>query len=356
MSCRCACSRPRSARTGRAARCPPAPGRRCRRGPARRSRAWFPPARASGSTFGWRRPSGEFFTHPRGTGARPRTGGRIHAVAGARMKLARPLIVAVLTLAVVMSVPVAVAATNGTGLQQETAATAAAQDPAAVEASLGLDRPARRLIQQGLRNEGVARGTPAGLFGPRTRRDSGLAAVARSVGGFPAAPSSSRRRRERPTPFRRQPPSPPRIDSLNAAPTNAEQESRAATGSGNAHLPPEIMIDRHFVRAERLLAADDPAAALEALNEIHSGNWRYHTRFLAPNSGSPVPTDRRYAAIGFRVARVRRNANESIVDDHVGLGRRRSCGKRRIRTLLSSHGVSISTSLSTAKWALCRFL
>ena len=85
------------------------------------------------------------------------------------MKLARPLIVAVLTLAVVVSLPVAVAATNGTGLQQETAATAAAQDPAAVEASLGLDRPSRRLIQQGLRNEGVDPGTPDGLFGPRTR-------------------------------------------------------------------------------------------------------------------------------------------------------------------------------------------
>ena len=85
------------------------------------------------------------------------------------MKLARPLIVAVLTLAVVVSPPVAVAATNGTGLQQETAATAAAQDPAAVEASLGLDRPPRRLIQQGLRNEGVDPGTPDGLFGPRTR-------------------------------------------------------------------------------------------------------------------------------------------------------------------------------------------
>ena len=48
-------------------------------------------------------------------------------------------------------------------------ATTGAQDPAAVEASLGLDRSARRLIQQELRNEGFDPGTPDGLFGPRTR-------------------------------------------------------------------------------------------------------------------------------------------------------------------------------------------
>ena len=42
-------------------------------------------------------------------------------------------------------------------------------DPSAVEARLGLDRPARRLIQQELRNEGFDPGTPDGLFGPRTR-------------------------------------------------------------------------------------------------------------------------------------------------------------------------------------------
>ncbi len=47
--------------------------------------------------------------------------------------------------------------------------TTTAQDPPAVEASLGLDRSARRLIQQGLRNEGFDPGAPDGLFGPRTR-------------------------------------------------------------------------------------------------------------------------------------------------------------------------------------------
>ena len=44
-----------------------------------------------------------------------------------------------------------------------------AQDPPPAEAGLGLDRPARRVIQQGLRNEGFDPGAPDGLFGPRTR-------------------------------------------------------------------------------------------------------------------------------------------------------------------------------------------
>ena len=84
-------------------------------------------------------------------------------------RLRKSTMAAVPALAVALSVPIAVAATNGATVQQETAATAAARDPAAVEASLGLDRPARRLIQQGLRNEGFDPGAPDGLFGPRTR-------------------------------------------------------------------------------------------------------------------------------------------------------------------------------------------
>ena len=47
--------------------------------------------------------------------------------------------------------------------------SAAAQSAEEVEAALGLDRPTRRLIQQGLRNEGFDPGAPDGLFGPRTR-------------------------------------------------------------------------------------------------------------------------------------------------------------------------------------------
>ena len=42
----------------------------------------------------------------------------------------------------------------------------------------------------------------------------------------------------------------------------------ASAAPANAQLPPEIMVDRHLLRAERLLAADDPAGALDAMNEI----------------------------------------------------------------------------------------
>ena len=41
-----------------------------------------------------------------------------------------------------------------------------------------------------------------------------------------------------------------------------------AAGPGIVQLPPEILVDRHLLRAERLLGAGDPAAALEAMNEI----------------------------------------------------------------------------------------
>ena len=61
-----------------------------------------------------------------------------------------------------------VAATPGVAVGESLAATAP-QDPSAVEAALVLDRSTRRLIQQGLRNEGFDPGTPDGLFGPRTR-------------------------------------------------------------------------------------------------------------------------------------------------------------------------------------------
>ena len=50
--------------------------------------------------------------------------------------------------------------------------------------------------------------------------------------------------------------------------TNTAPASHAAGGTGNAQLPPEILLDRHLLRAERLLADGEPAAALEAMNEV----------------------------------------------------------------------------------------
>ena len=91
----------------------------------------------------------------------------------------------VLLLAIVLSAAEANAVADGTGrglvvVPEPTSMTprapafrstvaAAAQDPSAVEAALGLDRPTRRVIQQGLRSEGFDPGEPDGLFGPRTR-------------------------------------------------------------------------------------------------------------------------------------------------------------------------------------------
>lgn len=62
-----------------------------------------------------------------------------------------------------------VAATPAVAVGSLAATASQDHDPSAVEASLALDRATRRLIQQGLRNEGFDPGTPDGLFGPRTR-------------------------------------------------------------------------------------------------------------------------------------------------------------------------------------------
>ena len=211
-----------------------------------------------------------------------------------------------LTLAFVVCVLVAagVAATSAVAVGESLAATAA-QDSFAVEASLALDRSTRRLIQQGLRNEGFDAGTPDGLFGPRTRaaiRDwqqsrgaspsgyltgpeaellrtaaaaasaappppQAVAAVDPSASSAAAAPASTSAETD-PSPA-----SPPNVtaeevDPQNAGETNTQQRTRAGGGDGTVQLPPEILVDRHLVRAERLLADADPAAALEAMNEI----------------------------------------------------------------------------------------
>ena len=57
------------------------------------------------------------------------------------------------------------------------------------------------------------------------------------------------------------------LELLSALPPQRAQTG-ATEATGNAQLPPEIMADRHLVRAERLLAAEDPEAALEVMNEV----------------------------------------------------------------------------------------
>ncbi len=183
--------------------------------------------------------------------------------------------------------------------------TTAPQDPAASEAGLDLDRSTRRLIQQGLRNEGFAPGMPDGLFGPRTRaaiREWQQSRGASPTGYVTGAEAELLRTAAMPPPAAADssppPPAEPAVepgassvaappastaeaasnpaptavsteaDPQNAAVTNTERTARPAPGSVNAQLPPEIMVDRHLIRAERLLATDDPAAALDVMNEI----------------------------------------------------------------------------------------
>ena len=79
--------------------------------------------------------------------------------------MTRELILAVALTGLATSAPAAVGHQGGAA----TSGLAPAQEPSVVEGVLALDRPARRLIQQGLRNEGFDPGAPDGLFGPRTR-------------------------------------------------------------------------------------------------------------------------------------------------------------------------------------------
>ena len=187
----------------------------------------------------------------------------------------------------------------------ESLAAVAPQDTSAVEASLTLDHATRRLIQQRLRNEGFDPGTPDGLFGPRTRaaiREWQQSRGTSPTGHLNGAEAELLRTATAPPPATPATPPPPQAvpasaailsslapplvstpqadsnpprapvateaDLLNAAETNTQQPPRAAAGTGTVQLPPEILVDRHLVRVERLLADDDPAAALEAMNEV----------------------------------------------------------------------------------------
>ena len=210
-----------------------------------------------------------------------------------------------LALLVCVLVAVGAAATPGVAVGKPLTTTAP-QDPDAGEAVLDLDRSTRRLIQQGLRNQGFDPGTPDGLFGPRTRaaiRDWQQSRGAPPTGYLNGAEAELLRTAAAPPPAvtnstpppqatpaveldafsaaappastadvdANPPPAPPaaaEADPQNAVPPNTELASPPAPGSGTALLPPDILVDRHLVRAERLLADGDLAAALQAMNEV----------------------------------------------------------------------------------------
>ena len=62
--------------------------------------------------------------------------------------------------------------------------------------------------------------------------------------------------------------SPATGEKLTPAPTLRSAAVASALPATATQLPPEIMVDRYLVRVDRLLAADDPGAALKAMNEI----------------------------------------------------------------------------------------
>ena len=210
-----------------------------------------------------------------------------------------------LPLAFVVCVVAGVAATPGVAVGKSLAA-AALQDPSDVEASLVLGRSTRRLIQQGLRNEGFDPGTPDGLFGPRTRaaiREWQQSRGTSPTGHLTGAEAELLRTAAAPPPAPPETPPPPRagpavaptassaaatstsaqtdssparppaavtaeeVDPQNAAERTTQQPTRAGNSNGTVQLPPEILVDRQLLRAERLLAAGDPVDAFDAMNE-----------------------------------------------------------------------------------------
>ena len=184
-----------------------------------------------------------------------------------------------------------------------TTTVVAAQDPAAVEASLDLDRPTRRLIQQGLRNEGFDPGEPDGLFGPRTRaairrwqeargvpptghlagteaallRGAGAQSPIRSdTDATTAAPHPTARPGDRHTAAQLSAPNNPSSAAVHARRTATDtlppqpqpHRTPAPPATAPGQLPPVILLDSHLLRAEQSTRNDDRRGALAAMEQI----------------------------------------------------------------------------------------
>ena len=148
-------------------------------------------------------------------------------MASVRCTLTLPLAAVVCVLVVT-----GVAATPGVAAGESLAATVA-QDSSAVEASLALDRSTRRLIQQGLRNEGFDRGR----FGLRTRaaiRDWQQSRGASPTGYLNRAEAELLRTAAPPPPVPEAPPPPDAVAAVDpstssAAAAPAETDSTPAS-------------------------------------------------------------------------------------------------------------------------------
>ena len=206
-------------------------------------------------------------------------------------------------------------------------AIAAAQDPAVVEAALDLDRSTRRLIQQGLRNEGFDPGTPDGLFGTRTRAairrwqeargvpptghlsatEAELLRGADTVVPNSAAPDLTARDPAQ-LPARNNPSSagveaPRTPEDTRTEPQPDRALLRAATAP--AQLPPDILLDSHLLRAEQSMRENDRAGARAAMAQIDA---------LQADHELPTPADYhyRYARIWSAVANWERSQASAV--------------------------------------------
>ena len=133
------------------------------------------------------------------------------------------------------------------------------------------------------------------------------------------------------------------VDPQNTAETNTQPRTRARGADGTAQLPPEILVDRHLVRAERLLGAGDPAAALEAMNEIlalqeehdlvlqHGFDFEYaQVAYAAGRTETAIASAHQYLASAGREGEFYREALELLDSAEVRL-EREEAERRRAR-------------------------
>ena len=260
-----------------------------------------------------------------------------------------------------------------------TAATAAAvQDAAAVEAALGLARPTRRLIQQGLRNEGFDPGAPDGLLGPRTRApdfadteylDSAQADALRAAGSLPVAgvgdtgtertvgasvlatPAAEASGVEPlsvagalPSAFETiETPAPAIVE----APAVSAEVVTAVQAARNFRLPLEVLVDRHLQRVDRLLAAgehheaDEHHEASEVLNQIAVLQREHGLRPLHRTCRRPADGRHDWRVCPFeRREKRRRRASSYASEASLGTGSLALCGRRRTRDATTLGAVS----------------
>ena len=177
-------------------------------------------------------------------------------------------------------------------------AVAGEQGPSAVEASLGLDQPTRRLIQRRLRNEGFDPGPPDGLFGPRTRAairawqeslaqpqtgylDGPQAATLGAAGASgasldtssPVATVTGTTLAAPGIDTMQEPAAPASAESLGAA--DAPREAGGALAAQTvavptvpAELPPAILLDSYLLRAEQSVRNGDDAGARTTMEQL----------------------------------------------------------------------------------------